>query len=148
MTKDERKTVINKLKEYSNMDLMIRGIDLEINRIKNDVSLGGGDMFAEKSSPTNKFNSSVENDVIHREAIDIDGIIEKLENKKRYLISRKEYIKDVLNSLSDLQRNIIDLYYLCKNKVTWVYVSMQLGYDEYYCRKVGSKTLEQLSILI
>ena len=54
------------LYKYKDIDKLNQLADIKIKRLLNDVSIGGGDMFGEKSSPTNKFNSAVENEVIKR----------------------------------------------------------------------------------
>ncbi len=48
------------LYQYKDIDKLNQVADLRIKKLLNDVSLGGGDMFGEKSSKTNKFNSNVE----------------------------------------------------------------------------------------
>lgn len=148
MTKEKRKEIEKTLRDYRFIDVKIKNIDIDIKRMENDVSLGGGDIFAEKSSPTNAFNSNVENEVIKREERELDQQISNLKNIQSYLIDKKSLIDQSLNMLEDLQREIVKLYYMGRNKVTWLNVAINLGYDETYCKKIRNKALDQLSVLI
>lgn len=78
-----------RLYNYRRLDIKIKHIELDIENLLNDVSLGGGDMFGEKGTPTNAFNSNVENDVIRREELEIDKQLSILNRKKRELITEK-----------------------------------------------------------
>lgn len=138
------KKIESQLYNFKNIDTKAKSIDLNINRILNDVSLGGGDMFGEKSSPTNAFSSSVENEVLKRESRDIDGAIERLKIKKQILLDEKELINETLNILSDEERQLIELRYFSRNKLTWINIAMNMGYDESTCRKLRNKIIKKL----
>ena len=69
------------LYKYKDIDKLNQLADIKIKKLLNDVSIGGGDMFAEKSSPTNNLKSSVEDEVIKRsETIQVE--IDKLKREK------------------------------------------------------------------
>lgn len=138
------KRVEYQLYNFKAIDVKIKNIDIDINRLMNDISLGGGDMFAEKSSPTNSFNSNVENEVIKREDRELDNKLQKLRLKKQYLIEDKEKIENALTLLSDTEYKLIELRYFSRNKLTWVNIALKLGYDETYCRKLRSTVINKL----
>ncbi len=86
------------LYNFKDIDKLNQLADIKIKKLLNDVSLGGGDMFGEKSSPTNKFNSAVENEVIAREK-NIQPEIDKLKKEKESRIIEKELISASLDLL-------------------------------------------------
>lgn len=132
------------LYNFKVIDTKIRNIEIDINRLINDVSLGGGDMFGEKSSPTNAFSSSVENEVIKREENDLDLRLQRLRNRKQYLIDEKEKIENALTHLSDIEYKLVELRYFSRNKLTWVNIGIKLGFDDSYCKKLRNKVIIKL----
>ena len=68
MTKEKsdlfRKTEYE-LYNYKFIESKIKSIDIDIDILKNDISLKGIS-YEEKTGPTNAFNSSVENEIIRR----------------------------------------------------------------------------------
>ena len=118
--------------------------DIKIKKLLNDVSVGGGDMFAEKSSPTNKFNSSVENEVIKRsETIQIE--IDKLKRDKENRILEKELISTSLTLLEDEEKHLVELRYFSKPTRSWTSIAAELNQSVDNCIKVRRKVIEKLS---
>ena len=138
------KKVEYQLYNYKGIDVKIRNIDIDINRLVNDISLGGGDVFAEKSSPTNAFNSNVENEVIKREERELDQQLQRLRLKKQYLIEDREKINNALSLLNDTEYKLVELRYFSRNKLTWVQIALKMGYDETYCKKLRSTVINKL----
>lgn len=136
------------LYNFKVFDTKIRNIEIDINRLINDISLGGGDMFSEKSSPTYKISSSVESEVIKREEMDLDGKLQRLRNKKQYLIDEKEKIENALTHLSDIEYKLVELRYFSRNKLTWVNIGMKLGFDDSYCKKLRNKVIAKLTNIL
>lgn len=133
-----------RLYNYRRLDIKIKHIELDIENLLNDVSLGGGDMFGEKGTPTNAFNSNVENDVIRREELEIDKQLSLLNRKKRELITEKVKLEDAFKCLSDDEYKLVELRYFSRNKKTWTSVAIDMGYDEGYCKKLRPKIIKTL----
>lgn len=134
------------LYNYKNINLKIENIELYINRLINDVSYAGVS-FEEKSSPTNAFNSSVENEVIKRDE-KLTEEINNLNKKKNDLIMEKKMIENGLESLGEEEYKLVSLKYLNKKKMTWVGVGMELGMDKDNCSKVKGRIINHLTEFI
>lgn len=139
------KKMEKRLYDFTKLDIKIKHINLDIENLINDVSLGGGDMFGEKGTPTNAFNSNVENDVIRREDKELDKQLAILNKKKQELITERTKIEDALKYLSDDEYKLVELRYFSRNKLTWTTISLKLGYDETYCKKLRPKVISKLN---
>jgi RNA polymerase sigma factor (sigma-70 family) len=94
------------LYNYKNMQAEIKNILLEIEDIENNYRGIEAITYEEKSAPTNKFNSSVEQEIEQKEKY-----IEKLNRlitKKENMIKR---VDNALEVLSDNERKLIELRY-------------------------------------
>ena len=132
------------LYKYKDIDKLNKLADIKIKRLLNEVSVGGGDMFAEKSSPTNKFNSSVENEVIKRsETIQIE--IDKLKRDKENRTLEKELISTSLTLLEDEEKHLVELRYFSKPTRSWTSIAAELNQSVDNCIKVRRKVIERLS---
>ena len=132
------------LYRYKDIDKLNQVNDIRIKKLRNEVTLGGGDMFGEKSSPTNKFSSSVENDVIYREK-NIQPEIDKLMKEKEGRILEKELIKATLDLLEDEERKLVELRYFSKPTRSWDSISIELNQSKDNCIKIRRKIIEKLS---
>lgn len=141
----DRKAIEKQLYDYPLIDGAIRKLDIDIEELINDVSLGGGDMFGEKSGPTYKITSSVENEVIKREE---NQHIINLKRKRNNLIYQKKKIDNTLNCLNDIEQELIKLRYFNINRPTWVNISMELGFDDSYCKKLRNKAIDKISMIL
>ena len=131
------------LYDYKNINLKVQNIELYINRLINDVSYAGVS-FEERSSPTNAFNSSVENEVIKRDE-KLAEEINNLNKKKNDLIMEKKMIENGLESLKPEQLKLVELKYLNKDKKTWIEIGMTLGMDKDTCSKAKSIIINHLT---
>ncbi|WP_297420517.1 xanthine dehydrogenase [Clostridium sp.] len=131
------------LYEYKNIDLKIANIELYIKRLINDVSYAGVS-FEEKSSPTNAFNSNVENEVIHRDE-KLSEEINSLNRQKNDLIMKKKMIENGLESLGEEEYKLVSLKYLNKKKMTWIGVGMELGMDKDNCSRAKGRIINHLT---
>ena len=132
------------LYKYKDIDKLNQLADIKIKRLLNDVSIGGGDMFREKSSPTNKFSSVVENEVIKRsETVQVE--IDKLKREKEERILEKELISTSLTLLEDEERHLVELRYFSKPTREWTSIAAELNQSVDNCIKVRRKVIEKLS---
>ena len=132
------------LYKYKDIDKLNQLSDIKIKKLLNDVSIGGGDMFAEKSSPTNKFNSSVEDEVIKRsETIQVE--IDKLKREKEERNLEKELISTSLTLLAEEERHLVELRYFSKPTREWASIADELNQSVDNCIKVRKKVIEKLA---
>ena len=134
------------LYNYKSLDVKIKNIDIDINNLENDITVQGIS-YEEKSSPTNSFNSSVENEVIRREE-KVSEKIQTLKSKRKYNLDLKTKIDGALEQLTSDEFKLVDLRYFSKDKKTWVEVGMKLSFDKDYCTKIRNKIIDKLSELI
>ena len=132
------------LYKYKDIDKLNQLADIKIKKLLNDVSIGGGDMFAEKSSPTNKFSSSVEDEVIKRsETIQVE--IDKLKREKEERNLEKELISTSLTLLAEEERHLVELRYFSKPTREWASIADELNQSVDNCIKVRKKVIEKLA---
>ena len=132
------------LYQYKDIDKLNQINDIRIKKLRNEISLGGGDMFGEKSSPTNKFNSAVENDVIYREK-NIQPEIDKLMREKENRIIEKELIDNALDLLEEEERHLVELRYFSKPTRSWDSIALELNQSKDNCIKIRRKVIERLA---
>ena len=132
------------LYQYKDIDKLNQINDIRIKKLRNEISLGGGDMFGEKSSPTNKFNSAVENDVIYREK-NIQPEIDKLMREKENRIIEKELIDNALDLLEEEEKKLVELRYFSKPTRSWDSIALELNQSKDNCIKIRRKVIERLA---
>ena len=132
------------LYKYKDIDKLNQLADIKIKKLLNDVSIGGGDMFGEKSSPTNKFSSSVEDEVIKRsETIQVE--IDKLKREKEERNLEKELISTSLTLLEEEERHLVELRYFSKPTKAWTSIADELNQSTDNCIKIRRKVIEKLA---
>ena len=132
------------LYQYKDIDKLNQINDIRIKKLRNEISLGGGDMFGEKSSPTNKFNSAVENDVIYREK-NIQPEIDNLMREKENRIIEKELIDNALDLLEEEEQKLVELRYFSKPTRSWDSIALELNQSKDNCIKIRRKVIERLA---
>ncbi len=132
------------LYQYKDIDKLNQVADLRIKKLLNDVSLGGGDMFGEKSSKTNKFNSNVENEVIKRDET-IRFEIDNLKRDKENRILEKQIINTSLDLLKEEEKKLVELRYFSKPTRSWTSIAQDLNQSVDNCIKVRKKVIGKLS---
>ncbi|NFR85382.1 MULTISPECIES: xanthine dehydrogenase [unclassified Clostridium] len=132
------------LYQYKDIDKLNQVADLRIKKLLNDVSLGGGDMFGEKSSKTNKFNSNVENEVIKRDET-IRFEIDNLKHDKENRILEKQIINASLDLLEAEEKKLVELRYFSKPTKSWTSISTELNQSVDNCIKVRKRVISKLS---
>jgi phage transcriptional activator, RinA family len=136
------------LYDYINIDIKIDNIELQINRLLNDVSCAGVS-YEYKGGPSNSFNSNVENEVIKRDEHLMD-YIESLRKTKENTILLKQSIDNALRSLDDEEYKLIELRYFDRKRIkkTWLEIGMKLGIDKDNCCKMKNEIINRLADLI
>ena len=99
------------LYNYKNTIAEIKILKRDLEIIENDYKGPGGISYDERSSPTNAFSSTVENEVIKR--------AEKIQRLKRVIRLKEieiENIDDAIESLTDDEQTLIKQRYFHKRK--------------------------------
>ncbi|NSB15851.1 hypothetical protein [Clostridium beijerinckii] len=134
------------LYNYKSLDTKIKNIDIDIDNLENDITVNAIS-YEERSSPTNAFSSTVENEVIKREEKIADKI-QALKSKRKYNLNLKTKIDGALEQLTSDEFKLVELRYFSKDKKTWVEIGLNLGFDKDYCTKLRNKIIDKLSDLI
>ncbi|WP_338597009.1 DUF722 domain-containing protein [Clostridium baratii] len=124
------KKVEKALYEYNDLSFKIEFINKEIELVKNEYEGCKGLGYSEKISATNKFNSSVESEILNKEKELI-----RLNRDLNKTIRLKNILELCINSLCGADKKVIELRYLNKEKLTWNQIANRVSYSEDYCRK-------------
>ncbi|EHK2354936.1 DUF722 domain-containing protein [Clostridium perfringens] len=142
MNKELFKETENLLKNYNRLETEIKLIKAEIEDIKESytgcVAIG----YSEKSGPTNKFSSMVEDEVIRKEK-DLFYLKRDLE----YKVKLKRRIDLAIQTLrTKEEKDLVKLKYINQPKVSWGTVARHLKYNKDYCRKeLRPKVIKQIA---
>ena len=141
--KNEFKKIEKFLYDYKYIDNKLDVYKFKLDHIKNDVNISSIDYSKDKISSTNAFNSTVENAMLDRESN-----IAALEEKIRELEYNKQLIDKSLTVLEDTELKLVKLRYFSKDKMTWIAIGHELGFDKDYCMKLRNKIINKLMDLI
>lgn len=141
--KNEFKKIEKILYDYKYIDNKLDVYKFKLEHIKNDVNISSIDYSKDKISSTNAFNSTVENAMLDRESN-----IAALEEKIKELEYNKQLIDKSLTVLEDTELKLVKLRYFSKDKMTWIAIGHELGFDKDYCMKLRNKIINKLMDLI
>ena len=141
--KNEFKKIEKFLCDYKYIDNKLDVYKFKLDYIKNDVNISSIDYSKDKISSTNAFNSTVENAMLDRESN-----IAALEEKIKELEYNKQLIDKSLTVLEDTELKLVKLRYFSKDKMTWIAIGHELGFDKDYCMKLRNKIINKLMDLI
>ena len=141
--KNEFKKIEKILYDYKYIDNKLDVFRFKLEHIKNDVNISSIDYSKDKISSTNAFNSTVENAMLDRESN-----IAALEEKIRELEYNRQLIDKSLTVLEDTELKLVKLRYFSKDKMTWIAIGHELGFDKDYCMKLRNKIINKLMDLI
>ncbi|MGL5440306.1 MAG: sigma factor-like helix-turn-helix DNA-binding protein [Filifactoraceae bacterium] len=114
-----------------NIDYDILEVELEYQ------GCGSIDYSKERSGPTNKINSSIEDEVIRKE-----HVINKLKKRKKFLEIREMKLENALGSLDDRDRSIIEKKYF--NGQTNKEIACKMYISEPYFCKINKKIINRM----
>ncbi|MCI2779167.1 RinA family protein [Clostridium perfringens] len=118
------------LYDYNNLALKIDLLRLEIKDTEEFYKGCGSIVYEEKTQATNKFNSSVENEILEKE-----NRLTVLRYDLRNKVILKRRIDEAIQNLKDEERKLIELRYINKISLSWKQIAFVLKYSEEYCRK-------------
>ena len=132
----------NLLRNYNTLETEIKLIEAEIKDIQESYTGCGAIGYNEKSGPTNKFSSMVEDEVIRKEK-DLFYLKRDLDYKVRL----KRRIDLAIQTLrTKEEKDLIRLRYINQPKVSWGTVARHLKYNKDYCRKeLRPKVIKQIA---
>lgn len=139
---DKFKLTEKHLYNYKNIDKLNKITEIKIKQLMNDISVKAVS-YDEKSSQTNQFHSSVEDEVIRRDET-IQNKIEKLKKEKENRMIEKELIDSSLDLLQEEERKLIELRYF-KNKMSWASIALTLNISQDTCIRMRRKIIYELS---
>ncbi|WP_049043267.1 sigma factor-like helix-turn-helix DNA-binding protein [Clostridium sporogenes] len=129
------------LDRYKKMIAEIKSIDIEIEYIKQHPEGISAMIYEEKSSPTNKFNSSVENEVIA-----IDKKIKMLEEQKAQQVYWISKIDNAINILNDTEQKVIKMK--CFEGMEYKQIGQVLNINHNYACEVKRKAISKIIDLV
>lgn len=118
------------LYDYNDLTNKIELLKAEIKEIEEQYQGCSAIQYEEKTGSTNKFNSSVENEVMSREQKLI--CYYKDLNKKQTL---KRRLDIAIESLKEEEKQLVELRYTNKRTLSWNQIARALKYSVDYCRK-------------
>lgn len=134
------------LYQYKSLDVKIKNIQIDIENLENDITVKAVS-YEEKVAPTNAFNSSVENEVIRREGY-IKNQLETLRAKKKYYEDLQIKIESSLETLEDIEKQIVELRYFNRNRLRWDEVSAKVCLERNWCTQKKNKVIKKLAEMI
>lgn len=139
MDKDYFKETERMLYKYKTLVAEVENLKIAITELENDYKGCSAITYEEKTAPTNKFNSIVENEVINKERA-LSKYKEELEAKE--LLKLK--IENALEPLEERERQIVNLKYFKRVK-TWNNVGEIVNLTGEYCRDLNKKIVTNIS---
>lgn len=115
------------LYNYNKVKAQIKNIELDIESIKNEFNGPGAIGYEERTQSTNRFNSSVENEVVNRE-IEVN----QLERYKRQKEIELLKVDNAIGSLTEREKVIIEMRYFKKYNNRMIATKLDLT-EEYIC---------------
>ena len=130
------------LYNYKKLIIEIKDIDLDIQDIEDDYTNCSAITYEERAAPTNKFNSSVENEMIYK-----NGKTEQLKRMKRRLERKVERVDNMLSILTNEEYRLIELRYF--QRLQFKEISKMLDKSDIYLISFRKKIIkEKLAPLI
>ena len=139
---DKFKKMEKTLYDYRKLDTAINNIDIDIEHMKNDITLKAV-TYEDKGSPTNAFSSSVENEVIRR-SIYMESEIARLKILKADKMALRTKIYNALKDLKESEYKLVELRYLSKYKKSWIEIGMELNFNKDYCQQLRNNIINSL----
>ena len=144
MNKKDFKKIENILSNYNTIKATIKNQLLEIEIISKTYEGISSISYEEKTGPTYKITSLVENEVLKKEKKIRELKFEIATNQK--LITM---IDNALDLLGSSERKLIELKYFNCNKLSWEQIGYALGFSGDYCRtKLRNKVIKHMYYML
>lgn len=129
------------LYNYNKTKSKIKSLEIDIFMIESEYQETKAISYNEKSSSTNAFNSSVENEIINKEKR-----VSQLEYLKKIKESEIQKIDICLSNLDNRERQIIEMRYFMKKSNKYIASELYLS-EEHICRTKKEIILNMIDIL-
>ena len=139
---DKFKNTEGLLYSYNSLKVKVKNLKIDLENIEFD-DLQAVQYDQDKLSDTYSFSSSVENNVIAK-----DKQIEIINRKIRYYQNTINKIDNVLDSLSDTERKLVELRYLKSEPCLWTYIARELAVDLSTCHVFRNKIINKISNML
>ncbi|KZL88697.1 hypothetical protein [Clostridium magnum] len=127
------------LSEYTMLQSEIKNLELDIEESEKEYKGCGAIAYEERTSSTNAFNSSVENEMLSRRKR-MDSLVDLKRSKE----IRVERINNALEVLNNKEIRIIELKFFSERKKSWTNVSRKIDMCEAWCRKLKDRAIEKM----
>ncbi len=126
------KQVEQMLKDYPVIKAEIKNIDMDLIEVENSIGLKGISDNPRPSTPTYKFNSSVENEVISPTR---EKMINHLMKEKNIRQKKIDRIENALSILSEKDEEIVRLYYFKQMPIAAIAYKLDRTSSQVYRRR-------------
>lgn len=134
------------LYSYKDIDTLNKLAEIQIRKLENDISVKPIS-YNEKSSPTNKFSSDVENEMLRRDE-EIHNKIKQLKKDIENRLIEQELINTALSLLKDDEKKLVELRYFSKPTRSWTSIAQNLNQSSDNCIKIRRKVVAEISKFI
>ena len=131
--------------DYPKLKIEVRNLYIDLEEVKDIIGIYGENGSPRAGSPTYKFNSIVESEVISREG----SLKDKIECIKRLIRSKERRIQQIENAVSmlnDESQKFIQLRYWDNIKMDHIAIQYNLAKTALYKRK--DKILKELNVFL
>ena len=139
---DKFKNTEGLLYSYNGLKVKIKNLKLDLENIEFD-DLQAVQYDKEKLSNSNAFSSCVENNIVAK-----DKEIEQLNKKIRYYQNTVSKIDNVLESLSDNERKLVEMRYLQSEPCMWANIAAEIGTDTSNCHRIRNKIINKIANML
>lgn len=148
MISEEIKNLYSKIEgmlwNYIALKNEVKNLQLDIEELENNYRGCGSIIYSEKTGETNAFNSSVENEVEHR-----NKELKFLMKLKRSKEIQVEKVDNALESLSNDEKRVIELKYFGNNKkLGWLKIAEIMGFCDVTCRALKNAAIKKMVLII
>lgn len=139
--KNDYRKIEGMLYNYTSIKIRIENKTIDLDELENDYRGIGSMSYEEKSSPTNAFNSSVENEIIKR-----DEKILRLRKEIKLMQNQILRIDNAMKELKDYERALIEMKYF--EKMNHEKIADELGFEPESIAKIKARIINKLIPLI
>lgn len=126
------KQIEEMLKIYPTIKAEIKNIEMDMLEIENNVGFKGASDDPKPSTPTYQFSSTVENEAL---SISKDRLLSNLKEEKKKRQRKIDRIENAMSILSEIEEEIISLYYFKKSNVTSISHKIDRDNSQVYRKK-------------
>lgn len=126
------KQIEEMLKIYPVIKAEIRNIEMDMLEVENNVGFKGMTDDPKPSTPTYQFSSIVENEAL---SINREKLLNNLKEEKKKRQKKIDRIENAMSVLSEIEEEIISLYYFKKSSVTSISYKIDRDNSRVYRKK-------------